>query len=246
MDKILEEKDLGIFFSFYKEDKAIEFCIDNIRDYYPKSRIYLSSDGGSDFSNFCDDNSKFFMYEDILGYVNNPETKEEDKLVLCCREFLNRIKDAAEYCKSEYILYYEPDILLRGKIKIDSGSDLIGSFANTIHPNVLALIEKYNTNNTNYNFGACGGSLILTSSLYQILEKINDDLLKELILNDKRISNCDYLLTVLFSIFGYIYTENIDFIETSRNQNWESTNHSIVHQYHKHYIENYEGKYKKS
>jgi hypothetical protein len=247
MDSIVIEDNLGIFFSCYREREAVRFCIDNIRDYYPKAPIYLASDGGYDFSDICkSDNIKFSMYEDILGYVNNPELKEEDKLISCCREFLRRIKDSLEYCKTEYILYYEPDVFLRGKIKTNPKSDLSGSFANTIHSNVLSLIEKYNPGNINYNFGACGGSLIKTSSLKEVIKNTDDKLLEEIIRNDKRISNCDYLLTVLFSIFGYIYLENIDFIEANRNQNWELTNHSIVHQYHKYYIENYDGKYKKS
>jgi hypothetical protein len=245
MDKISTENNLGIFFSCYKEKEAVRFCIDNIRDHYPQAPIYLASDGGYDFSHLCDANSNFTLYDDILGYVNNPESKEPDRLILCCREFLDRLKDAADYCKTDYILYYEPDILLRGKIKADPNSDLSGSFANEIHPNVLSLIEKYNPSNTNRNFGACGGSLIKTSSLLRILEETNEALLKELIYTDKRISNCDYLLTVLFCIFGYQYLENIDFVEANRNQSWESTNHSIVHQYHKHYSENYDGKYKK-
>lgn len=245
MDKISMENNLGIFFSCYKENEAVRFCIDNIRDHYPQAPIYLASDGGYDFSDLCDGNSSFTLYDDILGYVNNPESKESDRLILCCREFLDRLKDAADYCKTDYILYYEPDILLRGKIKTDPNSDLSGSFANEIHPNVLSLIEKYNPNNTNRNFGACGGSLIKTSSLLRILEETNEALLKELIYTDKRISNCDYLLTVLFCIFGYQYLENVDFVEANRNQSWELTNHSIVHQYHKHYSENYDGKYKK-
>ena len=165
MDKILIENSLGIFFSCYKENEAVRFCIDNIRDHYPQAPIYLASDGGYDFSDLCDNNSNFTLYDDILGYVNNPESKEYDRLILCCREFLDRLKDAADYCKTDYILYYEPDILLRGKIKTDPNSDLSGSFANEIHPNVLSLIEKYNPSNTNRNFGACGGSLIKSSSL---------------------------------------------------------------------------------
>jgi hypothetical protein len=246
MDNVLIADNIGIFFSCYKEREAVSFCIDNIRNYYPQAPIYLASDGGYDFSDLCEQgNIKFSMYDDVLGYVNNPESKEEEKLIFCCREFLSRIKDALEYCKTEYILYYEPDVLLRGKIKTNPNSDLSGSFANIIHSNVISLIEKYNPVNTNINFGACGGSLIKTSTLKRILENTNDTLLKELIYTDKRISNCDYLLTVLFCIFGYQYLENIDFIEANRNQNWESTSHSIVHQYHKHYLKNYDGKYKK-
>ena len=37
MDKILVENSLGIFFSCYKENEAVRFCIDNIRDHYPQA-----------------------------------------------------------------------------------------------------------------------------------------------------------------------------------------------------------------
>lgn len=238
------EDNVGFFFSCYKEDRAVNFCIDNIRNYYPTNPIYISSDGGSDFSYLCDDFSICTVYDDILGYVNNPETKDPNRLIDCCKEFLKRIKESVDYCKTEYLVYYEPDILLRGKIKTPDHADLTGSFANTIHQETLSLIEKYNQYNSNYNFGACGGSIIKVSALEKVLEKTTDRLLKDLIYTDKRISNCDYLLTVLFSIFGYSYVENIDFIEAKRNPNWESTEHSIVHQYHKNYSENYNGKYK--
>jgi hypothetical protein len=158
---------------------------------------------------------------------------------------------ALDISRLPFAQYFEPGCRLQcnpttSYVKTNPKSDLSGSFANTIHSNVLSLIEKYNPGNINYNFGACGGSLIKTSSLKEVIKNTDDKLLEEIIRNDKRISNCDYLLTVLFSIFGYIYLENIDFIEANRNQNWELTNHSIVHQYHKYYIENYDGKYKKS
>ena len=237
------EDNVGFFFSCYKENRAVEFCINNIREHYPNNPIYISSDGGSDFSYLCDDASICKVYDDVLGYVNHPETKDTDRLIDCCKEFLKRIKDASEYCKTEYIVYYEPDILLRGKIKTQDHSDLTGSFANPIHQETISLIKKYNPDNSNYNFGACGGSVIKVSSLENVLEKTTDPILKDLIYTDKRISNCDYLLTVLFSIFGYSYLENMDFIEAKRDHNWESTDHSIVHQYHKNYLENYNGKY---
>lgn len=244
MDKT--KKKVGFFFSCYKEDDAVRFCLSNIREYYPDSPVYIASDGGSDFLDICDENSKFILYDDILGYVNNPETKDPEMLFVCCKEFLKRLEDALKYCETEYLVYYEPDILLRGNIFIDEEKDLCGSFANIIHTNVMELIRKYNPKNTNSNFGACGGSIIKTSSLSEILKNTSDDLLREIIYTDKRISNCDYLLTVLFCIFGYIYSENLDFVEAKRNHDWENSKHSIVHQYHKNYIENYNGKYKES
>jgi hypothetical protein len=246
MDNITLYENLGFFFSCYKETSAVEFCIKNIRNFYKNNPIYISSDGGNDYSYLCDENTKFKLYDDILGYVNNPENKDKEKLIFCCREFLNRLKTSIDFCNTEYIIYYEPDILLRNNIKINKTLSINGSYGNLIHNNVLKLIEKYNPNNKNYNFGACGGSIIKISNLIHVIENTSDELLKEIIHVDPRVSNCDYLLTVLFSIHGFYYDKNIDFIEANRELNWETTNHSIVHQYHQKYNLNYNGKYEKS
>lgn len=240
---MLLDSNLGFYISCFKEEDAVKFCFDNIRIYYRDNPIYISSDGGSDFSDICDQNSFFVLEEDVLGYVNNPENKDPKKLIFCCREFLNRLKNAAEFCKTEYLIYYEPDILLRGKISINEGLKLNGSYANIIHKDVLSLISKYNSKNKNVRFGACGGSIMEVKSLLEIIQKTSDDLLQEIITTDKRVSNCDYLLTVLFSIFGFEYQENTDFIEAKRFPGWENTGHSLVHQYHQNYKHNYNGKY---
>ncbi len=240
--KILDD-DLGFFFSCYKEKDAVDFCISNIRNYYKNNPIYLSSDGGYDFSYLQDDNLKFKLYDDVLGYVNNPEYKDKDKLINCCEEFLFRMNESINFCKKDYIIYYEPDILLRGKIRINYNLKLNGSYANTIENFVLDKIKEYNPNNLNQNFGSCGGSIINCESFVDVYQKTNKDILKDLIYTDPRISNCDYLLTVLFSIFGYKYDINFDFIEAKRDK-WENSEHSIVHQYHHNYKINYNGKYK--
>ena len=41
---------LGFFYSCYKEKKAINNSIKELRKYYPDSPIYLVSDGGADYS----------------------------------------------------------------------------------------------------------------------------------------------------------------------------------------------------
>ena len=242
--KTLNE-DLGFFFSCYKENDAVKFCIQNIREYYPENPIYLSSDGGSDFTQLTsnDLNIKFEMYEDILGYVNNPEHKNLEILIDCCQEFLDRMKNAVTYCNKEYIMYYEPDILLRGKVRINEDLNINGSYANTIDDFVIRKIESYYPQNKNKNFGSCGGSIINCKSFEHVYEKTNRETLRDLIYTDPRISNCDYLLTVLFSINGFRYDKNEDFIE-ARREHWQNTNHSIVHQYHHNYSQIYDGKYK--
>ncbi len=41
---------LGIFFSCFKEKKAVEYSLTELVKHYPDSPIYLVSDGGLDFS----------------------------------------------------------------------------------------------------------------------------------------------------------------------------------------------------
>ncbi len=242
---LLTEENLGFFFSCYKEKEAVERAVANIRTFYTKSPMYLSSDGGLDFSYLENDNTKFVLSPDVLGYVNHPETKDKERLIECCYEFLNRLHNAIEYCQKEYVCYYEPDVLIRELIKIHDNLHLNGSYANEIHTNVKKLILKYNPNNTNSRFGSCGGSIVRSQTLKDIYLKVNEDksIIKDIVYTDPRVSNCDYLLTVLFSIFGYIYHENYDFIESSRDPNWQNTGHAIVHQFHDFYNENYQGKY---
>jgi len=239
---------LGFFFSCFKEDDAVRFCINNIRSFYPDSPIYLASDGGSDFSDLERqyENLKFRLYEDKLGYVNHPETKDKEKLIECCEEFLERIKAATEYSNKEYMIYYEPDVFLRGQIRVESDLHINGSYANTMDHTVLEYIDRKNPQNSNLNFGACGGSIMRASSLIDVISRTDRSLLRDLVYLDPRISNCDFLLTVLFNVHGYRYHVNSDFIEARRDQQWTTTGHSIVHQFHHNYQGNYDGKYSKS
>lgn len=235
--------ELGFFFSCFKEDLAVKNCIENIRTHYPEAKIHLSSDGGSSFFELQDDNLKFKLYPDILGYVNHPEDKDKDRLIECCVEFLSRLEEAINFCEKEYIMYFEPDVLLRGQVLIDEDLDINGSYANLMEHFVLNYIRTKNPQNTNKNFGSCGGSIIKCESFLNVKRKTSRELLRELIYLDPRISNCDYLLAVLFSIHGYQYKNNFDFIEARRDTNWETTNHNIVHQYQRNYRKDYEGKY---
>ena len=149
--------ELGFFFSCFKEDLAIKNCVENIRSHYPEAKIHLSSDGGSSFFKLEDVNLKFKLYPDILGYVNHPENKDKEKLTECCVEFLERLEEAVLFCKKEYIMYFEPDVFLRGQVTIDEDLHINGSYANQIENFVLDFIQTKNPQNVNKNFG--GGQL---------------------------------------------------------------------------------------
>jgi len=65
-----EETTVGFIYNcVYKQKRALEYGLESIRDLYPKSKIYIVSDGGMDFSYLEDkfDNLKFDMGEDTVG-----------------------------------------------------------------------------------------------------------------------------------------------------------------------------------
>ena len=52
---------------------------------------------------------------------------------------------------------------------------------------------------------------------------------------DPRMACYDYLLTFIFSMYGFKYEENPDLTECNRNPNWKTSNHPLLHQYYENY-----------
>jgi hypothetical protein len=47
---IKKENKIGVFYTCYTEKAAVEFSLDMLFEIYPEIRVYLVSDGGSDYS----------------------------------------------------------------------------------------------------------------------------------------------------------------------------------------------------
>ncbi len=60
---------LGIFYSCYKEKRAVDNSIRELRNHYPNVPIYLVSDGGLDYTYLCKKykNIKVSLEEDTMG-----------------------------------------------------------------------------------------------------------------------------------------------------------------------------------
>ena len=42
--------EVGFFYSVFKEKKAVDYSVEQLKIYYPESKVYLVSDGGLDYS----------------------------------------------------------------------------------------------------------------------------------------------------------------------------------------------------
>ena len=243
--------DLGVFYICYKEQSAIEYSLSKFREFYPSNPIYLVSDNGLDFSYLKEDFGNIETTKEpteVVGIARDVDqyVKENsgniDLFMGISMEFLRRLKNGCDYCKTEYMVLMEPDVLVRGKLN-PIKSDLAGPTANIMPENV----QKYVIMNGGRNNGTWGpaGGVMKTSSFYGMYDQLinNLDKLRGGLELDPRMICYDYLLAFLFSLFGYTYADNPDQTECIRNPNWKYSGHPLLHQHREFYSGNYGGKW---
>ena len=133
-------KTLGAFFVCFKEKNAIEKSIESFKTHYPDSPLYLTSDGGYDYSYLENqyENIKCVLDEEMTVGV----TKDIEKMIasnrfpivslfMAAMQFLIRLKRGVDFCNTDYILLMEPDVFVRGKLNL-SEYELVGPKPNVI------------------------------------------------------------------------------------------------------------------
>jgi len=242
--------DVGVFYHCYKENDAVEFSVKSFKNLYPDSPMYIVSDNGNDFSYLEKKykNIKFIKknneVQSLVKFVDNliaANNVDIDLFTDIAIEVLNRIKNAIDYCQSKYIILMEPDVYVRSKFSLPK-TDMVGPIPNEMPINVQEYIISKGGINNKY-WGPAGG-IMNTQAFLDIYSKIDKTIISEILLQDPRIVCYDYLLPVLFSIYGYRYENNPEQTECLRNPNWEISDHKILHQYRKYFDGNYDGKHK--
>jgi hypothetical protein len=150
-------------------------------------------------------------------------------------QFLRRLKFAVDYCKTDYLLLMEPDVFVRGKLTMPD-FELVGPKPNLMPDIVREYIIK-SGGKDNAAWGAAAGIMECEAfnTIYEDLHVNQHKMLNWLYL-DPRIACYDYLLTFIFSMYGYRYEPNPDLTECLRNPNWRESGHPLLHQYYENYI----------
>lgn len=247
---------IGVRYVAFKEVSAVNYSLQLFRQVYPESPVYFVSDGGADFSYLENDpHIKYQFGIDTMGYAAaGPQldgmiankTFDVDKALEIGEplHFLERMKDAIEYCKTDYILLMEPDVLVRGKIEIDHSCHLVGQKPNEIESPVLEYIKLQGGNESVRHFGPVGG-LVKSKSFMKVYDHVkrNPRIVRDLLIISPRVKCWDYLIVVLFAIVGFSYEESDQIVECIRNPFWKMTSHPVVHQFRDFYNSNYGGKW---
>lgn len=246
---------LGVFYTCFTEKKSVEYSLEELYKHYPDIPVYLVSDGGSNFNflkeKFPNKKLETKVEEDTRGIIgvidrnismNGEErysTKNITPMLHSINVFLKRIKDAIDYCNTDYLLIMEPDVLVRGKLNINQNDKLLGSKINPIKsyaPKICEYMKNYEGAIEVTNYG-CTPVIFKTSEFNKILELLKKD--TGLIERTYRMfCNFPYYDALLAILFGYIGVEerfNPDITECFRNSNWKNSKHPLLHQFRKYY-----------
>jgi len=240
---------LGFFYTCYKEKKAVENSISELRKNYPDSPIYLTSDGGLDFSYLKKTYSNLHtsLEEDTISPTigitgdqvtgNFREPKKQDAIKKCAWSVLGRLEKAIEFCKTDYILMLDPDALVRGQLTIPDGVKLLGSRINSGLPQGFKdVLSSINGAKIIDCWGATPGIFEVQTFLKALsVLKSNPDIIDRLSMEYYAVCAHDLLIPTLFALVGEEETFNPDIIECNRDPHWQSKSNPLVHQFREFY-----------
>jgi hypothetical protein len=216
---------LGAYLQTFKNDGKTEFVLNNFIKFYPTAPIYLVSDKGDDFSDIAKKYSCSYSYSVYnLGVRDGGYDKYEMQI------WLNRLRAAIEYCKTDYLLYLEDDVLVRGFIDTD-GIIIAGVQENHIPINIIKYLEnKYKVTFNADRYGTCGGAIYHCGIFLKLFEEISNIVYDDFDnLKEYGFGYLDIFMPSVYMALGYKYQRNHNIIETERVADWKSTKHPIVH-----------------
>jgi len=236
---------LGFFFSCYKENRAVENSLSELRKHYPDNPIYLVSDGGSDFNYLKDSYDNLFvsLEEDTMSATFNitdqnwREEVHQNAIRHASYAVLNRLERAIEYCQTDYILMMDPDALVRGQLNIPEGVKLLGSRVNTGLPVELQVVLSRIPGAKVINSWGATPALFETKTFMDSWTRLKSspEVMDAFIDSFYAIYAHDVLLPLVFALVGEEETFNPDIIECNRNPNWKNTSQPLVHQFKEFY-----------
>ena len=236
---------LGFFFSCYKENRAVENSLSELRKHYPDNPIYLVSDGGSDFNYLKDSYDNLFvsLEEDTMSSTFNitdqnwREEIHQNAIRHATYAVLNRLEHAIEYCQTDYILMMDPDALVRGQLNIPEGVKLLGSRVNTGLPVELQVVLSRIPGAKVINCWGATPALFQTKTFMTSWSRLkaSPEVMDAFIDSFYAIYAHDVLLPLVFALVGEEETFNPDIVECNRNPNWRNTTQPLVHQFKEFY-----------
>jgi len=195
----------GFYFHTFNQPVAGVQLLRQLRSVYPDEPVYVSSDGGMNFSGICAEIGHcHFQWLPPANDRYNPYP------------FFNRFRDAARWLSTEFVVMLEPDNEIRGRARADPKDDAGGVYdsMNAALPKTLLryLTEKGRnaTGNPNFevkwtHFGLCGGSYFRTEAVLESFDPDSLDWKALAELEPRRVWSSDVAMAMALAVHGYSY-----------------------------------------
>ena len=213
---------LGAFYTAYKEGEALEKSIETHYQFYPDMSCYVVSQGDNySYLEKRFPNLKAVTVEDVTSWTvknvnrNNFKNLEvQAGIKKCINEFNSWLEAAVDFCKSDYILISQPDVILRGELTIPDKVDFLQPCdINFYHPpdgcddinKILKSIAGAK------EFTCWGFPEIFSSESFSktmLFIKNNPEIFEEIVRADDRVHHSDFNLPIFFAAAGYHSTHN--------------------------------------
>lgn len=233
-----QEYTLGAYYQVFKNKKATDFVLSNFRKHFPKSPVFLISDGGDDFQEISTKyECGYIRLENIYGDEKNRFSinfYDSGRM----KEAWRRHKMAVDYCNTDYMIILEDDVYVTREFKIKEHFALRGARIGNIFSSYTLEKVKLSGGIPSTNYGMCGGSLYNSEIFNSIYKDVILDIELE---HDSLISSgkhnvlgaIDASITYHYNKRGYKYETSPWLVEIHEQKIHE--NFEVIHKYKQFY-----------
>jgi hypothetical protein len=208
--------DISFYMLAYKQKNATEYCLKSIRKYYPNNKIIVFENFSNILFEVCKKYNAIHYFQPI-NYLskNNSSIYAHMKLLDDFKLFINQLKKVCELVKTKWVMYLEPDVIIRGKIKKWPKYSVGGHHHNfnIFNNEIKDYINKFRLEKNleifdKYYFNCAGGNIINKKDLSIVLNSNWKKYINYSINNYPKYNFCpircgDALLSYLFFINGF-------------------------------------------
>ncbi len=217
---------VGFYYNCYKNPFATENILKQLRKIYPIEPVYLLSDNGDDFSDIANKYNCFYKYSPINilgGRIINGKKHMCFTDETCAKAYINEIRTAIDFCKTDYIVLLEDDVFVHNRIQYfpqHAGGDInIGNkFRDVVHDFKPIKIQYPEMKIDYWNLG--GGSILHCRTILECFEKTSFE----------EIRRFDYLCKTPFELWhtNDILLNYVLMINGKTSEKWTNTWASMI------------------